>query len=248
MKCSLIQQTFNTGIQQVTDNHSTHTAHFHTESYLSTAQTTRHTATYIKQSIIKNTYFGEVRWDENARTNDAAARFKLTREYSVLPRWNTTVNWIQYQNWETYIRWSVPLVSATDWLNSQSADRLNIRSADWPVPRSNGDITQADQPTLQKPSAPSPLIQRTNSQRTPIQTIRQYSIHAQQLTQVSWDRQQQLQSAWTGGIVTIHHNICHACRTEVVSSQDSTLEYAAPLKCSKKPSDKHLLASVGSST
>ena len=80
MKCLLIQQTFNTGIQQVTDNHSTHTAHFHTESYLSTAQTTRHTATYIKQSIIKNTYFGEVRWDENARTNDAAARFKLTRE------------------------------------------------------------------------------------------------------------------------------------------------------------------------
>ena len=55
----------------------------------------------------------------------------------------------------------MPLVSAADWLNSQSADRLNIRSADWPVPRSSGDITQADQPTLQKPSAPSPLIQDT---------------------------------------------------------------------------------------
>ena len=55
----------------------------------------------------------------------------------------------------------MPLVSAADWLNSQSADRLNIRSTDWPVPRSSGDITQADQPTLQKPSAPSPLIQDT---------------------------------------------------------------------------------------
>ena len=54
----------------------------------------------------------------------------------------------------------MPLVSAADWLNSQSADRLNIRSADWPAARSSGDITQADQPTLQKPSAPSPLIRR----------------------------------------------------------------------------------------
>ena len=73
----------------------------------------------------------------------------------------------------------MPLVSAADWLNSQSADRLNIRNADSPVPRSSGDITQADQPTLQKPSAPSPLIQGTNSQRTPIQTITLYSLHAQ---------------------------------------------------------------------
>ena len=55
----------------------------------------------------------------------------------------------------------MPLVSAADWLNSQSADRLNIRSADWPAARSSGDITQADQPTLQKPSAPSPLIRDT---------------------------------------------------------------------------------------
>ena len=79
----------------------------------------------------------------------------------MLHRRNTAVNWIQYPKWQTYIGRSVPLVSAADWLNSQSADRLNIRSADWPVPRSSGDIKQADQPTLQKPSAPSPLIQDT---------------------------------------------------------------------------------------
>ena len=76
-------------------------------------------------------------------------------------RLSTTVNWIQYPKWQAYIGRSVPLVSAADWLNSQSADRLNIRSADWPAARSSGDITQADQPTLQKPSAPSPLIRDT---------------------------------------------------------------------------------------
>ena len=69
----------------------------------------------------------------NASNNDAAARFKQTREKLGV----TSVEYYSELNivpkWGTYIEWSVPLVSATDWLNSQSADRLNIRSADWPA-------------------------------------------------------------------------------------------------------------------
>ena len=64
----------------------------------------------------------------------------------------------------------MPLVSATDWLNSQRADRLNFRSADWPVPRSSGDLMQADQPTLQNPISALTADTKNHSQRTPIHT------------------------------------------------------------------------------
>ena len=104
-------------------------------------------------------WWGKMGW--NARTNDAAARFKLSGKVLGVTSTKYCSELNTVPKWQTYIGRSVPLVSAADWLNSQSADRLNIHSADWPVPRSSGDITQADQPTLQKPSVPSPFIQDT---------------------------------------------------------------------------------------
>ena len=47
-------------------------------------------------------WWGKMGW--NASNSDAAAQFKQTRENSVLPRWNTTVNWKQYQKARTYIQ------------------------------------------------------------------------------------------------------------------------------------------------
>ena len=60
-----IQHRHTTGGQAIIQHTLTHTAHYHTESYLSTAQKTTTAYSYIHQTtIIKNTYFGEVRWDE----------------------------------------------------------------------------------------------------------------------------------------------------------------------------------------